>query len=646
MIVLQVHELVKTYGDNLILDRISFAVHEKEKLALVGKNGSGKSTLLDCITGNLTPDSGNIFINKNLKVGYLKQLAGKYLNHTLWEAVMSGFSQLAALREEIKAAELLMAASSKEISGSLARRYENALHNYETNGGYVCESLTRGVLLGLGFNEKEFSLPVNNLSGGQKTLLCLSAALVAEPDLLILDEPTNHLDIRSVEWLENHLRNYRGTLLTVSHDRRFLNNLASRVIELNGGQTCSYPGNYAYFLKQREIDALSAEKAFKKQQDYIAKTEEFITRNRAGIKSRQAAGREKQLQRLARLSAPNKSPVFSPLKIHMKTSTGNQVLKIDIEHCGFDKPLLLDSCLELRKGEKVGLIGPNGSGKSTLLKLITGKLKADVLPSGHFKGQITFGSRVIAGYFSQEFESLNQDHTLLREILQEFDFTLEEARSLLGRILFSGDAVEKKISQLSGGEKARLAILKIILSRANFLILDEPTNHLDLESCEVIENMLSGYEGTLLLVTHDRYLLDSVVDRIVSIENRRLQNFSGNYSYYLEKRNTAELASSSENSRTVSEAEHYRQIQKDRQRRHNQTLKRIALLEKEIEVLTEDKKRLEEKMEDQNVYSDYQQVDKISREHQELETALNKAEEEWFNLQEELSEAASHQNDN
>lgn len=637
MMALQVQDLKKTYGEALVFERVHFSLEAQEKVGLVGMNGSGKTTLLQCITSRLDCDSGTVMVQKHLRMGYLQQMTGLEEHETLWEAAMTGFSYLTRLREEIKGLQQEMALCSGEIPASLAHRYDLVLHSYEQQGGYAGESMVRGILLGLGFSEAAFKGLVRQLSGGEKTRLYLTALLASQPDILILDEPTNHLDIEAVEWLENYLRNYPGTVLMVSHDRMFLNNIVQRIIALENHSAKVYIGNYDQYLQKREQDRIAFEKAVKKQQVYISKTEAFIDRYRAGVKAKQAAGREKQLQRLERLTLTTADTIKLP-RIKMHGLGGQQVIKVHIDRCGYGEPLFLDTHMELRQKERVGLIGPNGSGKSTLLKLTTGHLLTEDFQDGYFHGEVVWGRGISMGYFSQEFDQLEDDHTLLQEIIGTCDLTMEAARTLLGNILFSEDAVEKKVKQLSGGEKARLALLKMILSQANFLILDEPTNHLDLESCAILEAMLKEYEGTLLVVSHDRYFLECLVERIVAVETQKLVSYPGSYNYYLEKRQVAAAVTESKPNHTSQAA--FRQQVKTQQREHQQLVKKIGQAEDRMQALAEEKSFLEAKMADECIYSDFVQMEELHAVYQKVSVDLLHAEEEWLDLQEALTETA------
>jgi ATP-binding cassette subfamily F protein 3 len=632
MIVLQAQEISKAYGGEVILEQVSFALEAREKVGLIGVNGSGKSTLLGCVTGTVAPDSGGVTVAKELRLGYLQQMSGGR-GDTLWEAAMLGFTHLTAWREEIGALRLEMSACTGEVPENLSRRYDAALSRYEHAGGYAAESMAKGILAGLGFAEREFTTPVEQLSGGQKTRLYLTALLISQPDILLLDEPTNHLDIAAVEWLEHYLREYKGAVLLVSHDRRFLNRTVTRILELTQHQCRSYAGNYDQFLVLKEQELLARSRAVRKQEAYIAKTEAYITRYRAGIKSKQAAGREKQLQRLPRLSRPEAQRIMHPPRLQMESSGGKQVVRVTVGSCGYGAEVLLtDTELVLRQGERVGLIGANGSGKTTLLKLLTG-------PAGEvdFTGEIIWGSRIVTGYFAQGLEQLDPEASLLEEILRDHDLTREEARGLLGSILFSGDAVEKKVAVLSGGEKARLTLLKMILSGANFLLLDEPTNHLDIASRQVIEALLSDYSGTLLVVSHDRYFLEQVVERIVAVEDKKLEPYPGGYEDYLlarSRRETSALSGPVAPRPAVTDANELRRRNKERERELRRLDKQIVRAEADLQNLNAEKCQLEQQLGAESTYQDFgATATQLSADYDAVQLALEAAETTWLLLQ-------------
>ena len=635
MIIIQVQNLTKYFGEQVVLKEVSFSIPEKAKVGLVGVNGSGKTTLLQCLIGEIAPDEGMIHFSSQISLGFLQQFNHE-LELSIWETAMHSFQPLLIMREEMRNLEQKMAAEKGEIPAALADRYGQVQLAYEHQGGYFCENLAKRVLLGLGFAESDFGLLVRSLSGGQKTRLGLALLLTSQPDILILDEPTNHLDITAAEWLEEHLQSYPGTVLLVSHDRMFLDQIVTQVIELRDHKTQTYQGNFQQFLTQRNEADLALARAYAKQQEAIAEREAYISRYRAGIKSKQAAGRAKQLARLERLEMPSDHKRLSLHPYQMQQASGEQVLSVEIETCGFTGlTLLTETGFQIRAGDKIGLVGPNGVGKTTLLKWITGQLKA-VAPA-ILQGNFSWGARVEWSYFSQEFENLNPQHTLLEEVTEEFDILPGAARTMLGSLLFSEDEVFKTITALSGGEKARLALLKLILSGANMLILDEPTNHLDFLSCTAVEEMLKEYPGTLLVVSHDRTFLDRVVNRIVAIDGGKLINYLGNYSDYTQKRKQLVLVP-----QVVKEAPEVssdvRTENKKKQREFKQIQKKIDALEDTIKQLEEEKKELEAILSQTNTYQDSgAKAQELAEAYNQVNLQLSEIEESWLLCQEEIA---------
>lgn len=637
MIVLQVKNLEKSFGIHTVFKNISATLQSREKIALLGVNGSGKSTLLRCLTGEMEPDQGEIAKASGLKVGYLQQFQAELAGKTLWEAAMQSFEELLRKRAAMQDLEDRIAREESDME-TLLDQYARLTETYEREGGYLCETQARKVLLGLGFQEEDFALRAENLSGGQKTRLRLACTLIQEPDVLILDEPTNHLDIQAVEWLENYLRSYAGTLLLVSHDRRLVEQVANGVWEMRHGKLSTYQGNYASYLQQRALNDLSLQRAWEKQQDYIQKTEAYIQRYKAGIKSKQARGRASVLGRLERLESPQEEKQIRRDHMDIHQESGREVLVAEDITKSYQpgKPVLQKVSLHIRKGEKVALIGPNGCGKSTLLKILAGRLTPDA-------GSCKLGSRVEAAWFSQEFEDLHEDWTLFQEISRNFDLDDVEVRSCLGSMLFSEDDAFKLIGTLSGGEKSRLALLKLMLTGANFLMLDEPTNHLDMESREIMERILKEYPGTLLLVSHDRYFMDQVVSRVEAFEQGRLVHYEGNYSYYREKFEQKMAAKEQETASKVRIKEGSAAKQREEQKNQQRILRKLEQqnerLEKDIERLETEKTQWEQRMsqpEEALASGDYQEM---ARAYHQVCAELDQKVEEWTQVQEALEQA-------
>lgn len=527
---LVVDKIAKSFGINEIFKNISFMIDKGEKIGLVGVNGSGKTTLLRCLLAPSTIDSGVVRFEPGLKIGYVEQGFQNIGEGSLWQFMLRACPDIIFMREQLTALEERSAKllPGAELDGVL-EEYARVTKRYEHADGYNYEAFIKRVLLGLGFEEAIWDKTAEHFSGGQKTRMMLAAALVRQPDFLILDEPTNHLDIVMTEWLEKYLHEFKGGLLVVSHDRAFLDNIATRILEMEGGQLTSFKGNYSKYLVQKEIQTATLEAAYASQQDYIARTEAYIRRFKAGIKSKMARGRQSQLDRLERLNAPVQHEEFA-LRLPPAPESAERVLILENLDVGYgDNVLLHDINLVLRKGEKVGLLGPNGTGKTTLLKTVLGELSP-------LKGTAQIGNRVKVGYFSQSYERLSPKQTLLDNFLVEYGFTEERTRSLLGGMLFHGDDVFKEIGTLSGGQKARLVLLKLVLDGANCLVLDEPTNHLDIMARETVEAALTAFDGTVLVVSHDRYFINEISDRIWELEDQRVYDYKGNYEFYLEEK--------------------------------------------------------------------------------------------------------------
>lgn len=527
---LVVDKIAKSFGINEIFKNISFMIDKGEKIGLVGVNGSGKTTLLRCLLAPSTIDGGVVRFEPGLKIGYVEQGFQNIGEGSLWQFMLRACPDIIFMREQLTALEERSAKllPGAELDGVL-EEYARVTKRYEHADGYNYEAFIKRVLLGLGFEEAIWDKTAEHFSGGQKTRMMLAAALVRQPDFLILDEPTNHLDIVMTEWLEKYLHEFKGGLLVVSHDRAFLDNIATRILEMEGGQLTSFKGNYSKYLVQKEIQTATLEAAYASQQDYIARTEAYIRRFKAGIKSKMARGRQSQLDRLERLNAPVQHEEFA-LRLPPAPESAERVLILENLDVGYgDNVLLHDINLVLRKGEKVGLLGPNGTGKTTLLKTVLGALSP-------LKGTAQIGNRVKVGYFSQSYERLSPKQTLLDNFLVEYGFTEERTRSLLGGMLFHGDDVFKEIGTLSGGQKARLVLLKLVLDGANCLVLDEPTNHLDIMARETVEAALTAFDGTVLVVSHDRYFINEISDRIWELEDQRVYDYKGNYEFYLEEK--------------------------------------------------------------------------------------------------------------
>lgn len=642
MIILQAQKINKSFADQHVLRDVSLTVQARERVGLVGVNGAGKTTLLQCLAGLLSPDSGQVSYSSDLSMGYLQQLADYEDGTTIWDAIMDRYAEILQLRIRLTALEDQISRGGPDLDKDL-QRYTRLSEEYERADGYACENTARRILSGLGFDAQEYDQQASSLSGGQKTRLNLACILAKSPDLLFLDEPTNHLDISSVEWLEEYVRSYPGTVLIVSHDRRFLDKITTRILDLRGGMISSYEGNYSQYLVKRAADDLAWQRAYDKQQEYIRETEAYIRRFKAGIKSKQARGRQSKLQRLERIDRPQQERTLALRKLNMQQASGQDVLRLNGVAKSFGAHQLFKKLdLNIFKGEKIALVGPNGCGKTTLLKIISGRLPAD-------EGEVWLGSRVEIGYYGQEYEDLDSQNTLLEEILENFDMQIEQARTVLGSMLFSEDEVFKQIKYLSGGEKGRLALLKLIISEANFLILDEPTNHLDLDSCEIVEKMLQDYEGTVMVVSHDRYFIDQIADRVIAFKNDILESYQGNYSYYQEKmqaQNKADMAARKEAMRERSKPEtEAREQMKEQQRIRRQRKRNLEEIELHITALEEQKSRIEVELSNPETYSDEENARAVNAAYKELEEALFAAYWEWEELSKMMEEEMEGKSD-
>jgi ATP-binding cassette subfamily F protein 3 len=528
-ILVTVDGLKKSFGVHDIFQNVSFTVRQGEKVGLVGVNGSGKTTLLRCLLNPDFADGGSVKFAGDLRLGYVEQGFDDFREETVWQFMQHACPDILNLREKMRQLEEASGRAQGEELQGILDQYARTESRYAHLDGYHYENNIKRVLIGLGYPEETWQWRADKLSGGQKTRLQLAAALVNSPDLLILDEPTNHLDIVMSEWLENYLREFRGGVLVISHDRAFLDNVVEEILEMEGGTLHRFKGNYSRYLEQKEIQVLTQTRAYEAQQEYIARQEAYIRRFKAGIKSKMARGRQSQLDRLERIDAPVQEEEFQ-LRLPHAAECAEKVIILEHLDVGYPQHLLLqDVDLTLRRGEKVAIIGPNGCGKSTLLKTILQELPP-------LKGEARIGNRVKIGYFSQSYERLDENQTIMENFLTEYGLTDEQTRRLLGSMMFHGEDVFKVIGTLSGGQKARLVLLKLVLDGANCLLLDEPTNHLDIAAKEAVEAALETFDGTVLLVSHDRYLVNEVAGRIWAVEDGHVTDYKGNYDFYLEER--------------------------------------------------------------------------------------------------------------
>ena len=582
VIVLNCNNIGFSYGTDVIIKNISFNLQENDKAGLVGVNGAGKSTLFKIITGELHQEEGELFISKELALGYLKQNAALTTENTLWEELLEVFGPLVSMEESIKCVEReISLTSEQEKLDSLMKEYSRLTERFSYLGGFEYNSRIRGVLRGLGFTDSEFEQRVSILSGGQKTRLALAKVLLEEPDILLLDEPTNHLDIAAVEWLEDYLKNYKKCLLIISHDRYFLDSVTNKTIEIENKTSTFYNTNYSGYVKQKLVNREIQEKHYLLQQKEIARQEAIIEQQRRFNREKNiiaAESRQKVLDRMVKLEKPQEIPDKMRMKFTQAITSGNEVLELDsLSKAYGDKKLFENISFKLRRAERVFLLGPNGCGKSTLLKILAGRLESTA-------GKFSFGAKVDLGYYDQEMADLNDDNTILDEVWSVNQKLIQtEVRSALAAFLFTGEDVFKKISVLSGGEKSRVSLLKLIFSEANFIILDEPTNHLDINSREILEAALMDYEGTMLIVSHDRYFIDKLATRIIDIGAKPIVDCQGNYTYFsshFKKNNLSQNTGTEVN--IISEAKQSHIATKEERSRVRKLEKQLADTEREI----------------------------------------------------------------
>ena len=538
--ILSCQNISKAFVENQVLKNVSFHIEDHEKAAIVGINGAGKTTLLRIIVGEMTPDDGQVVLAKDKTLGYLAQNSTVDTSHTIYEELLSVKADLLRLEEKIRECENDMKHADGDALEDLMKQYTSLTHAFETGGGYLYRSELVGVLKGLGFTEDEFSKPVATLSGGQKTRVALGRLLLQNPDLIILDEPTNHLDMTSIAWLETYLLNYKGAVLIVSHDRYFLDRIAGKVIEIDQSKATTFMGNYSDYAVKKEQLRVAAWNAYMNQQRDIKHQEEVIEKLKSFNREKsikRAESREKMLDKIEVIEKPSEVRTDMKLTLTPRILSGNDVLTVEHLAKSFDShKLFTDVNFEIKRGEHVAIIGDNGSGKTTLLKILNGLVPAD-------QGTFRLGSNVEIGYYDQEHHVLHSEKTLFEEISDDYPYLNNtQIRNVLAAFLFTGEDVFKRISDLSGGERGRVSLAKLVLSNANFLILDEPTNHLDIMSKEILEDALNGYEGTILYVSHDRYFINRTAHRILDLTEGQFVSYVGNYDYYLEKHDTVMAA--------------------------------------------------------------------------------------------------------
>ncbi len=638
--ILNCQNISKSFIENTVLENVSFHVEDYEKVAIVGVNGAGKTTLLRIIMGQLPADEGMVTVAKDKTIGYLSQDSSVDSMNTIYDELMSVKKDLIDIEHRIRQLELQMHTLTGDALEEIMRQYTAATHSFEINNGYAYKSLVIGVLKGLGFAEEDFERNISTLSGGQKTRVALGKLLLQEPDLIILDEPTNHLDMNSIAWLETYLTNYKGAVMVVSHDRYFIDKVATKIIEIDRSKCTTFQGKYSDYAVKKEQLRAAAMKAYLNQQREIKHQEEVIEKLRSFNREKsikRAESREKMLEKITPLDKPLPDHADMRLKLTPRRQSGNDVLSIQGLSKAYGTNVLFENVnFEIKRGEHVAIIGDNGTGKSTLLKILNQLVPADA-------GAFRLGSNVEIGYYDQDHNVLHTEKTLFEEISDDYPtLTNTEIRNVLAAFLFTGDDVFKKISNLSGGERGRVSLAKLMLSNANFLILDEPTNHLDIMSKEILEDALKSYEGTVLYVSHDRYFINKTSHRILDLTQNTFVNYNGNYDYYLEKHDTVmaavnktagtESASSAVKADTETKLDW--KAQKEEQARLRKKENDLKKCEERIAKLEERLAEIDAEMSDPAVGTQMFRLQELTQEQSTINEELETLYEQWETLAE------------
>lgn len=640
MIVLSCSNLTKSYIADNVLEDITFAVNDGEKIGVVGLNGAGKTTLFKIISDELSLDSGSIYVSKSCKLGYLKQNTKIVSEKTVYEEALEVFNDILNMEKRLRELEILISESANENDENLEKHmneYSRLSEKFSSLNGYAYDSEIKGTLKGLGFSDEEINKPINLLSGGQKTRVILAKLLLQKPDILLLDEPTNHLDIEAISWLEKFLKEYKGAALVISHDRYFLDAIVTKVYHLENTKLEIYNGNYSSYMKKRKEELELLRKKYEQQQGFIVKQEEIIRRfmdYRGQRYIRQAKSRQKMLDKMKKIDKPLGDNKKANFRFEPSIKSGNEVLNArNLEKSFNDNLLFKDINFDIYKGDRVGLIGPNGIGKSTLFKIVLNDMDYNA-------GDINLGHHVNIGYFDQEQSNLNDENTIVDEIWDEHpNFDHYQIRSMLARFLFTGDDIFKIIGTLSGGEKSRLALLKLMLSKSNFLLMDEPTNHLDIDSKEVLEDALLNYTGTLLVISHDRYFLNKVTNKILDLNEDGLKEYLGNYNYYLEKKNGLNLVEEEEISGpTKTQLKLERKKNKEKEKESRALKNKIKTLEKDIANIENRIEEIESLMCTPEVYNNHELSQELNIELSDSKNDLDTLFEEWIYLTEEKAD--------
>ena len=638
--ILACQNIAKSFASADVLRDITFHIEEHEKAALIGINGAGKSTLLKIITGEMAPDGGQITLSRGATLGYLAQHQDINGDRTIYEEVLDAKQDILDMEREMRRLEARMkTASGSELEG-LMDTYTRLTHSFELSNGYACQSEVAGVLKGLGFSEEDFQKELSTLSGGQKTRVALGRLLLTRPDVLLLDEPTNHLDMASITWLETYLMNYPGAVLIVSHDRYFLDRIVTRVIEIESGKSMTFPGNYTVYSEKKAVVRRAEYNAWMNQQQEIRHQEAVIEKLKSFNREksiRRAESREKMLDKIELLEKPSAPAADMHIHLTPRITSGNDVLTVtELSKSYPGQPLFRNQSFEIHRGERVAIIGNNGTGKTTILKIINGLVKPD-------GGNVALGAKVHIGYYDQEHQVLHMEKTIFEEISDAYpSMTQTEIRNVLAAFLFTGDEVFQPISTLSGGERGRVSLAKLMLSEANFLILDEPTNHLDIVSKEILEDALREYTGTVLYVSHDRYFINRTATRILELTGETLVNYIGNYDYYLEKKEeltkayvpSANAGVSAGDSKepeqpAVSAAQQDWKAQKEAQARQRKKENDLRKLEERIAALEERDRAIDEEFNLPETGTDLPRCQALSREKAEIAEELEGLYEEW-----------------
>lgn len=655
MILLQAQKIARHFGADILFDQINLEIKSHARIGLVGRNGAGKSTILHILAGLEDPDEGRVSKQKGLTIGFLDQHTGLTSDRTILEEMLSVFDYVIELEKQLRQMEVAISeldGADEDETKELLQKYDQMQAEFTKLDGYSYMSEIKMVLHGFKFYEEDHHIPINQLSGGQKTRLALAKLLLEKKDLLILDEPTNHLDIETLTWLETYLKNYPGALLMVSHDRYFLDSVVNEIYEISMGNMLHFTGNYSNYLKEKAELIKKQWRDYEKQQKKISDLEDFVQKNivRASTTKR-AQARRKQLQKMDRIEKPQDDKQSAHFSFYTKQTSGDIVVQSDDLYIGYDKRVLSGPInLDIRKEDAIALVGPNGVGKSTLIKTLV-----DMIPP--ISGDVKYGTKVDVGYYDQEQQHLDQNKSVLNELWDEHP-TLPEVniRTLLGSFLFSGEDVEKSIHSLSGGERARVALAKLALEKNNFLVLDEPTNHLDIDSKEVLENALIDFDGTLLFVSHDRYFINRMATKVIEVNKDGATLYLGNYDYYLQKKEELRILKKAkseynESSSTkeqvkdkapsVQEATLDRQALKEKQKKVRKLKRRIETIEDDLEVIDEKIMKLSESLNDTELYSDSEKLAELSKKHQVIESKQLTLMEEWESLHLELDELNS-----